>query len=100
MRRPAMAQPKDSKVELFDPAELRDWQDDPRGKAFWNALMEMGNKRMSGIRSALRSGDQHDEATHLAGELEAIDEVRQLIDILIDEYRAEKEEEQSEKEKA
>jgi hypothetical protein len=86
--------------ELFDPAELREWQKDPRGQRFWDALLEMGNKRMSGIRAALRAGNQHDQATHLAGELEAIDEVRQLVDIIIDEYRAEQEDENAQKEKA
>jgi hypothetical protein len=75
----------------FDPAELRAGQADPRGERFWDAIREMGNRRMSGIRAALKAGNQHDQATHLAGELEAIDEVRQLVDIIIDEYRAEQE---------
>lgn len=87
-----MSQPED----LFDPAELRAWEKDPRGKRFWEAIREMGNRRMSGIRTALRAGNQHDVATHLAGELEAIDEVRQLVDIIIDEYRAEQEDRQKE----
>ena len=90
-----MAQPN----ELFDPAELRDWEKDPRGKRFWDALLEMGNRRMSGIRKELKTGNSS-LATHLAGELEAIDEVRQLVDIIIDEYRAEQEDEKEEKEKA
>jgi hypothetical protein len=80
-----MAQSED----LFDPAELKAWAADPRGARFWEAVVEMGNKRMSGIRLALKAGSQHDQATHLAGELEAIDEVRQLVDIIIDEFRAE-----------
>lgn len=88
-----MAQPDD----LFDPAELRAWQNDPRGERFWEAILEMGNRRMTGIRTALRAGNQHDTATHLAGELEAIDEVRQLVDLIIDEHRAEQEEKEQEK---
>lgn len=83
--------------ELFDPAELRAWETDPRGKRFWDALREMGNRRMSGIRKELKTGN-HSQATHLAGELEAIDEVRQLVDIIIDEFRAEQEDEKAEKE--
>ena len=88
-----------SNNDLFDPAELRAWENDPRGKRFWESLREMGNRRMSGIRKELKTGN-HAQATHLAGELEAIDEVRQLVDIIIDEYRAEQEDEKAEKEKA
>jgi len=78
--------------DLFDPAEFRAWQQDPRGERFWDAIRDMGNRRMMAIRTALKAGNQHDAATHLAGELEAIDEVRQLVDLIIDEYRAEAEE--------
>lgn len=85
--------------ELFDPAELRAWEKDPRGKRFWDSLREMGNRRMSGIRKELKTGNQH-QATHLAGELEAIDEVLQLVPIIIEEYQAEQEDEKAEKEKA
>lgn len=85
--------------ELFDPAELRAWENDPRGKRFWDDLREMGNRRMSGIRKELEGGN-HSLATHLCGELKAIDEVRQLVDVIIDEYRAEQEDEKAEKEKA
>jgi hypothetical protein len=89
-----MAQPKDHNakedIELFDPAEFRAWQQDPRGKRFWDAIIDMGNLRMSGVRTALKSGN-YLQATHLAGELEAIDEVRQLVDLIIDEYRGEEE---------
>ncbi len=53
---------------------------------------------MGGVRNALKQG-QHDTAMHLAGELEAIDEVRQLVDLIIDEHRAEQEDEKEEKEK-
>ncbi len=77
--------------DLFDPAEFRAWESDPRGERFWDAIREMGNVRMSAIRTALRTGNQYDRATHLAGELEAIDEVRQLVDLIIEEYRAEQE---------
>jgi ATP adenylyltransferase/5',5'''-P-1,P-4-tetraphosphate phosphorylase II len=84
--------------ELFDPAELRAWQSDPRGKRFWDAVQEMGNLRMKGVRQALRTGNQHDQATHLAGELEAVDEIRQLVDIIIDEHRKDQDEEKAEKE--
>lgn len=73
--------------DLFDPAEFRAWESDPRGKRFWDAIREMGNGRMSAIRTALKAGS-HDQATHFAGELEAIDEVRQLVDLIIEEYRA------------
>jgi len=90
-----MAQPDD----LFDPAELRAWASDPRGARFWEAVLEMGNKRMNGMRVALKTGNQHDAATHLAGELEAIDEVRQLVDIIIDEYRAEQDDKAAEEKK-
>lgn len=83
-----MAQPDE---DLFDPAEFRAWQGDPRGQRFWEAIQEMGNRRMTAIRTALRTGNQHDQATHFAGELEAIDEVRQLVDLIIEEYRAEQE---------
>lgn len=89
-----MAQPND---DLFDPAELKAWAADPRGAPFWEAVLAMGNKRMSGVRTALKAGNQHDQATHLAGELEAIDEVRQLVDIIIDEYRADQEDKEQEK---
>lgn len=81
-----MAHPEE---DLFDPAEFRAWENDPRGKRFWEAVRDMGNSRMNAIRTALKAGNQHDQATHLAGELEAIDEVRQLVDLIIDEYRAE-----------
>lgn len=74
----------------FDPAELRAWERDPRGAPFWAALVEMGNRRMSGVRRELKVG-QHNLATHLAGELEAIDEVRQLVDVIIQEYRDDQE---------
>lgn len=75
--------------ELFDPAEFRAWREDPRGRRYWDAILDMGNRRMGAIRTALKAGNQHDLATHLAGELEAIDEVRQLVDLIIEEYRAE-----------
>ncbi len=84
--------------DMFDPAELLAWEKDPRGERFWEALREMGNRRMTGIRRELKSGNQI-QATHIAGELEAIDEVRQLVAIIIEEYRAEQEEE-AEKEQA
>ncbi|HTG45204.1 MAG TPA: hypothetical protein VK633_11805 [Verrucomicrobiae bacterium] len=80
-----------SDEEPFDPAEFRAWEQDPRGRPFWDAIREMGNRRMSGIRTALKAG-HHDQATHLAGELEGIDEVRQLVDLIIEEYRAEQDE--------
>lgn len=83
--------------DLFDPAEFRAWESDPRGKRFWESIRDMGNGRMSAIRTALKAGDQHDRATHLAGELEAIDEVRQLVDLIIEEYRAEERDKQEAK---
>jgi hypothetical protein len=81
--------------DLFDPAEFRAWQNDPRGQRFWDSLREMGNRRMSAIRSALKAND-HNYATHMAGELEAIDEVRQLVDLIIEEYRAEQDDKSKE----
>lgn len=90
-----MAQPDD----IFDPAELRAWEKDPRGQRFWNALREMGNVRMSGIRKELEAGNLY-KATHLAGGLEAVDEARQLVDLVIEEHKKDLEDEQSEKEKA
>ena len=81
-------------ISEFDPQEFREWATDPKGEPFWDAVREMGNRRMTGIRNALKAGNQHDAATHLAGELEAIDEVRQLVDIIIDEFRAEQDEQQ------
>jgi hypothetical protein len=80
--------------ELFDPAELRAWERDPRGQRYWEGLREMGNIRMSGVRKELEIGNTN-KAIHLAGGLEAVDEARQLVDIIIEEHKKDQEEKES-----
>lgn len=70
----------------FDAEELREWSRDKRGSAFWMELRRMANIRMDGLRQAMYQGEDH-KAKILAGELNMIEEVLQVVDILIDDQK-------------
>lgn len=70
--------------EPFSTDDLRRWRDDPKGKAFWEAVSERFAHGVSGMRAEVRKGNLH-EATKHGAQVDAAEEILQLVDVLIQE---------------
>lgn len=73
-------------AEEFDADNLRDWQRDDRGVAFWAKLKLLFSVGVSETRSAARNGNPVDSA-YRAGKTDVIEEVLQLVDLMIQEKK-------------
>ena len=84
-------------AEKFSPDDLIQWKKDPRGEPFWEELRERFANRISGLRSAVRLGDNHTSAIH-SGAIDLIEEVLQLPDVIIQEQKSAEEDKRKEEE--
>jgi hypothetical protein len=73
-------------AEDFDTDDLRDWQKDERGRAFWAKLRVLFSVGISEQRSAARVGNPV-ESAYRAGKTDVIEETLQLIDLMIQEKK-------------
>lgn len=80
-------QPDDS----FSTEDLRRWENDDKGKPFWDALRKRFSDGISNMRREVRKGDLK-EAVYHAAQVDAAEEILQLVDGLIDEKNSEKDE--------
>lgn len=83
--------------ETFDPAELRDWEKDPRGERFWLELRKRGNAMMTAVRRSVAGNDLTGAAIY-EGNLQAFEETLQLVDLIVREHREAQEDEETKKE--
>ena len=70
----------------FDIQALREWTESLYGKFVFKEIKRMANIRMEGLRSALHSKEA-DLAMELNGEINALEEVLQLPEIIIDDWK-------------
>ena len=54
----------------FSSDDLRQWQRDPKGKAFWDAIQDRFSAGVSGMRLEVRKGNLN-EAIYHAAQLDA-----------------------------
>ena len=71
----------------FDIQALREWSELPYTKFVMQEIKRMANVRMNGLRAALHSKDA-DLAMELNGELNALEEILQLPDLIIDDWKS------------
>ena len=72
----------------FSTEDLRHWQNDEKGKPFWDALRKRFSDGISNMRREVRKGDMK-EAVYHAAQVDAAEEILQLVDALIDEKKSE-----------
>ena len=68
----------------FSSDDLRQWQRDPKGKAFWDAIQDRFSAGVSGMRLEVRKGNLNESIYH-AAQVDAAEEILQLVDALIEE---------------
>ena len=70
----------------FSTEDLRDWRKDTKGKPFWDAVQQRFADGVSGMRMEVRKGNLN-EATYHAAQVDAAEEILQLVDALIQEKK-------------
>lgn len=68
----------------FSIEDLRRWRQDPKGAPFWKAVEDRYAAGVHGMRQETRKGNLN-EATYHAAQVDAAEEILQLVDVLIQE---------------
>ena len=74
--------------EPFSTDDLRAWRNDPKGKPFWDAVQDRFANGVSMMRAEVRKGNLH-EATKHGTQVDAAEDILQLVDGLVAEQVAE-----------